>query len=368
MRVFDIYWFNIADKVKFKDTQPYLKNMLAEFGFTWSDLAFSAQNASDDSVIARIQQKFPKLEKYFRSTKYGSMLCSYTDNWFNGELFAEKSDYDDIFTLFSKVPRPFKISSGHILLNGVNWFGEEPAAPVSDCTCEEKDLIYITDADYFSNHIAQHRNYDDGLKYNRVSVCIETTAVPEPRDSSTVIEKLIPYLGKPYWSRTHCVFSKEESLRNKELSGKHSEYIKNLIKNTLPNPEKYPYTMNDTAPIPHLADIPTMKKAFAGTGFMQKKGNPGWLGEYDCRDSHGYLYKAFVQKLSDGCSFRVWLEISGCNFNTGYLDAPDYCMKEEGESFPIIREFALLCAKIRDEYGDKLAADFGDTPKWYYKS
>ena len=69
MRVFDIYWFNIADKVKFKDTQPYLKNMLAEYGFTWSDLAFSAQNASDDSVIARIQQKFPKLEKYFRSTK-----------------------------------------------------------------------------------------------------------------------------------------------------------------------------------------------------------------------------------------------------------------------------------------------------------
>ena len=229
MRVFDIYWFNIADKVKFKDTQPYLKNMLAEFGFTWSDLAFSAQNASDDSVIARIQQKFPKLEKYFRSTKYGSTLCSYTDNRFNGELFAEKSDYDDIFTLFSKVPRPFNISSGHILLNGVNWFGEEPAAPVSDCTCEEKGLIYITDADYFSNHIAQHRNYDDGLKYNRVSVCIETTAVPEPRDSSTVIEKLIPYLGKPYWSRTHCVFSKEESLRNKELSGKHSEYIKNLI-------------------------------------------------------------------------------------------------------------------------------------------
>ena len=36
MRVFDIYWFNIADKVKFKDTQPYLKNMLPEYGFTWS--------------------------------------------------------------------------------------------------------------------------------------------------------------------------------------------------------------------------------------------------------------------------------------------------------------------------------------------
>ena len=42
-------------------------------------------------------------------------------------------------------------------------------------------------------------------------------------------------------------------------------------------------------------------------------------------------------------------------------------MEKEGESQPILREFALLCAKIRDEYGDKLAEDFGDTPDWYYK-
>lgn len=111
MRVFDTYRFNIADKVKFKDTQPYLKKMLEELGFSWSDLAFSVKTVSSDPVIAKTLEKLPKLKKYCHSTKDGPTVCSYTENWFNGELFADKSDYDDIFTLFSKIPRPFKRQS-----------------------------------------------------------------------------------------------------------------------------------------------------------------------------------------------------------------------------------------------------------------
>lgn len=367
MRVFDIYWFNIADKVKFKDTQPYLKNMFAELGMRWSDLAFSVNCVSGDTVISKVLEKFPKLQKYCRPVEYGSMLCSYTKNWSSGELFADKEDYDGIFTLLSKIPRPFNIPFGHILLNGVNWFGEEPVVPAADPDWEGADFSMLSNVHYYSNYIAQHRSYNDGLKYNSISVCIETTCAPEPHDSSAVIEKLIPYLGKPVGASTKCVFSKEESGRYHELSEKHSESIQSFMKSTLPDTKKYPFTPNYTAPIPHLADIPTMKKAFAGTDFTHKKGNPGWLGEYDCLNSHGHLYRAYIQKLSDGCSFRVWLEISGYNFKTRRLAELDYCMKEEGESMQILREFALLCAKIRDEYGDMLAADFGDTPEWYYR-
>lgn len=367
MRVFDTYRFNIADKVKFKDTQPYLKNMLEELGLSWSDLAFSSTATSSDPVIAKTVEKFPNLKKYYHSTESDPTVCSYTENWFNGELFADKTDYDDIFTLFSKIPRPFNIPFGHILLNGVNWFGEKSAAPVPDWAWEEADLSKLSYVHYFSDFIAQHRSFDDGLKYNNISVCIETTADPEPRDSTAVIEKLIPYLGKPVRSRTDCVFSKEDFSRYRELSIKHSEYLRNLLTSTLPNPKDYPYPSEHIPPIPHLADLLTMKKAFAGTGFTHKKGNPGWLGEYDCRDSHGYLYQAYIQKLSDGYTFRVWLEISGHNFEIRTPIELDYHMKEEGESLPILREFALLCAKIRDEYGDKLAEDFGDTPEWYYK-
>ena len=62
------------------------------------------------------------------------------------------------------------------------------------------------------------------------------------------------------------------------------------------------------------------------------------------------------------------MDISGCNFDINTLAEQDYEMEKEGESQPILREFALLCAKIRDEYGDKLAEDFGDTPPGHISS
>lgn len=370
MRVFDIYWFNIADKVKFKDTQPYLKNMLAELGLSWSDLDFAASIVDDDPMTEKILKNFPRLKKYYHPVEIGEIsatICSYTENWFSGELFCDKSDYDDVFTLFSKIPRPLNISDGHILLNGVNWFGEESLPPIP-YNLEGRNVSRLTYyVCYYSNYIVQYRGFDDGLKRNEVSVCIETTAASEPRDSSAILEKLIPYLGKPVETNRTCVFSKEECQKYDDLPYKqHSKYLKGFMENILPIPKKRPYIARSLPPIPHLADITTMKKAFAGTGFTHKKGNPGYMGEYDCRDSHGYLYQAYVQKLSDWRTFRIWLEISGYNFT---LSAPglDYSMEEEGESLPILRAFALLCAKIRDEYGDKLAADFGDTPEWYYK-
>lgn len=370
MRVFNLYQFNIADKVKFKDTQPYLKNMLAELGFSWSDLAFSVTCGRSDTVISKVLEKFPTLKKYYHfqptNRDDNPTICSYTERWCDGELFADKSDYDDIFTLFSKIPRPFNIPFGHILLNGVNWFGEESAAPIADYLWEDAELSRLSNVHYYSNYIAQHRDFEDGLKYNIISVCIETTAEPKPRNSTAIIEKLIPYLGSPTKSRTECVFSKEEFLKYEELSRSHSKYLKSLAKDALPDPKDYSFATH-REPIPHLADGPTLKKAFVGTGFTHKKGNPNWLSEYDSLDSHGHLYKAYIQKITGGYQFRIWLEVSGHNFQFWAIGELDYSMKAEGESLPILREFALLCAKIRDEYGDKLAEDFGDTLDWYNK-
>lgn len=67
MRVFNIYRFNIADKVKFKDAQSYIQNMLSELGLGWSDLAFAASTVSGDRTISNVLEKLPKLKKYFKS-------------------------------------------------------------------------------------------------------------------------------------------------------------------------------------------------------------------------------------------------------------------------------------------------------------
>lgn len=331
MRVFNIYMFNIADKVKFKDAQSYIQNMLSELGLGWSDLAFAASTVSGDRTISNVLEKLPELKKYFKSTENGPIICSYTENWLSGEIFADKSDYDDIFAVFSKIPRPFNIPFGHVLLSGVNWLGEEISAPAPDLLWENADISKLTNVHFFSNYIAQERCYDDGLKRVMISVCIEVTADPEPRDSSIVIQKLIPYLGNPVEAETKCVFSREENNRFTELKTNHFKYLDGVMKKMLPVPKRYTYN-SDKKPIPHLADIPVMKKAFAGTGFTHQKGNPGWLGEYDCRDSHGYTYRAYIQKISDGYRFRVWLDISGCNFDINTLAEQDYEIEMEGES------------------------------------
>lgn len=366
MRIFEEYTFNITDKVKRKDVLTYIQNMIAELGLSWSDLAFRAACTPSSSAITNILEKFPELKKYFHNSQfeYGMGICSHTENWCSGELFADKSDYDNIFTVFSKIPRPFNVS-GRILLSGVNWFGEKSAPPAIDYRYEEPPEFFTSkSAQYCSNYIEYAYHYGKDII---IHACIEVTDEPVPHESSIVIEKLIPYLGEPVNLRTVCIFSREENKRLKELKKKHSEYLNSLIKETMPVPKYYPFTGKYKAPIPHIADIPVMKKAFAGTGFTHKKGNPGWLGEYDFRDSHGFTYQAHIQKGSDGYSFTVSLHIFGCNFRFHALGDLTYEMEKEGESQPILREFALLCAKIRDEYGDKLAEDFGDTPDWYYK-
>ena len=69
MRVFNIYRFNIADKVKFKDAQSYIQNMLSELGLGWSDLAFAASTVSGDRTISNVLEKLPKLKKNFKSVE-----------------------------------------------------------------------------------------------------------------------------------------------------------------------------------------------------------------------------------------------------------------------------------------------------------
>lgn len=62
MRVFNIYMFNIADKVKFKDAQSYIQNMLSELGLGWSDLAFAASTVSGDRTISNVLEKLRNLK------------------------------------------------------------------------------------------------------------------------------------------------------------------------------------------------------------------------------------------------------------------------------------------------------------------
>ena len=374
MRVFDCYGFNIIDKVAFKETRPYLDKMLSELGYGYKNLMFSLEGSIyRTALVDKVLAKYPALQKYFfYDNTFGvkePYISSITENWREGKIYADREDWNDISEVFSKIPRPFNFAPAKLFLSGINWYPDSDDSLALDYSRSQGR--YPTPDAFIFNCIQQWREYDDGRKWNTVGVNIEVTAEPEPRDSKGIIERLIPYLGEPTSSTRVCIFPQEELLRLQSLEKSHRERLDRIAKDELPSPLPWERTIDDSgvwiidAPIRHIADKPTLNAAFAGTGFERHTENtPSWLKLYACTDSHGFLYKAYVQKLSSGTEFRFDLDVSGYNFEVG-LFSKDYHVTREGESLEILRQFAQLCVKIRDEYSAELAKDFGDTPAWY---
>lgn len=388
MRVFDRYRFNIADKVSFKNTKPYLENMLAELGCSYKRLAFELNCAGSNiyPLLCSIMEKYPSLKKYYRFEDYSERyrapyyyIGSFTEKWYEGELYADKEDWDDIAAVFSKIPRPYNLPFGGMVLSGINWYDNSDDTDMIDYyrmkTHSRYPLAKYTP--FRGNSIVHIRNFDDGRKRNIVFVHVEATANPEPRDTKDILEKLVPYLGEPFYSYRECLFDMDDTKRLDDLQKIHSKRMAEMMRSSLPVPrddwwreaQKHPHISVSDPPIPHVADKFTLNKAFAKTGFERQKGEPNWLHRYSCIDAHGFLYDAYTQKLTNCNMFRVWVEIYGYNFKVGYntTQMKDYYVSEEGESLDILREFAEFCVKLRDEYSAELARDFGDTPSWYWQ-
>ena len=366
VRVFDSYGFNIIDKVRFGLTKPYLERMLAELGLSYSQLGFSAHAVYFDKVFDRVLEKYPALKKYYYTADSGlRFLSSFSEDWRNGDVYADKEDWDDFSAVFSKVPRPFNIPFGNMIFGGIRWYGDSDDS-IAVYHRAGRDRTDTSNPLFYSNRIEHIRSYDDGRKVNAVYVCIEATAQPEPRNTSDIIERLKPYLGEPLRFSRISVFPKEEIERVKPLMMQREKQLIHSMDKALPIPKQRTDIQHYHPPVPHITDVPTVQRAFADTGFERIKGTPNWYKLYRSTDSHGFRYDAYVQRLTDGYELRVWLEISGANFriNSGYKYT--YYVSKEGESLEILRPFALFCAEMRDSLGEELTKDFGDTPLWHW--
>lgn len=371
MRVFDTYYFNIIDKVSYKETKPYLENMLKEQGFSYKNIAFMLYSAPKE-IKEKVFSKLPNLKKYdFTDDVNGNEsngITSIRENWVRGEIHAEKEDWQDISTVFSKIPRPFSFSFGKLILDGINWFDDsDESVAVTNWNYEKFSFPTVHTPPFISNRILQYRFYDDGKKRNFISVTIEATSKNGILDSTQIIKKLEAYLGENEGFGRVCTFEREEYYKNKELEKKHSEKIKELGNSFLPESyykERLSRNMNSNIKIPHVADKTTLNKIFKGTRFERVKIQPNWLHLYSFIDDNGYKYNVYVQKISTGNEFRCSIEISGYNFHVEY-EHMDYIVEEEGESFEILKVFAQFCDKMIDEYSEELKRDFGETPNWY---
>ncbi len=363
MRIFDTFWFNIADRVTFTGAAAYLGRMLAETGLSAPKTAFSVYAVTPD-VQQRAAEKFPALAKYAQAgdTSYG--LCSAADRQ-RGAVFADPADRADILALFSKIPRTVNFPFCTLVLGGIPWFADsrDDAVPGTASPRTDFDML-LAPSLVKCNAVTLHRSWDDGKKRVTVSVCIEATAPGEtaPHDTAPLIGRLTPYLGAPYHSQRECLFSEAEAAALKAHTETHRPALLAISDSDLPDPVRLPHTPGSE----QFAKTAVLDQVFRGTGFAKQKGNPTWLSCYACTDAHGFLYEAYVQRLSTG-GFRLWLTVSGCNFTLSPQQGAglDYRVNDAETARGILAAFARHCVRIRDSYAPKLAADFGDTPAWY---
>lgn len=370
MRIFDTYLYNIADKVSFGQTTPYLEQMLEELGYSYSRLGFSLHTVNHSEVFDKILQQFPTLEKYYYTEDFDGSddpyLSSFSENWRSGAIHAEREDEDDIIALFSKIPRQYEIPFGTLILDGIDWFSDSDPSLAVQFRSKQGKHPTMTDPPFKSNRIMHLRDFDDGQRYNTIKVCVEATDDPVPRSTAEIVHKLRAYLGDPKWSGRCCVFPQEEQARFMQLSMEHTQRLCALADASLPKPVEHTSVSALAGQFfVHLMDKRMIRRAFAGTCFEVQKGSTNLENVLSCVDSHGFLHKVTVYRNPAFNEFQMELQISGCNFTISCTK--NYGVAQESEAQNLLRAFSVFCTDMVNSYSDELAVAFGDTPEWYRK-
>ena len=390
IRVFDKYVYNIADKVKFKDTIKYLENMMQDCDLQYQDISFHFDGYE---ALDKVLEKYPELSKYyfdfFRTER--KILTSITPKWADGKIYAEPEDWSAIFSIIAKVPRGYHLFPA-ITFDKIDWYGEgvrEAALNVNSTTKGHAMMCGTHTA--INSQITLEREYDYGNKYNMVSVVVEATTEDEPRDTSDIIKKLEPYLGQPAIIQNGiCRFSIEENTLLKEHERTCSKTLQRMIEDVYPEEERsdsaiyvdkltyicdvYPEekTSNSTVYvsfIPNLANKKKIDKAFKETDFVlgDRDGLLPGMNHVICVDKHNYQFEiTFNRTQSSPNYFYFYIDVKGYNFYIKSEQNTIYASSEE-EAMEKLYGLADFCMKLKDEFGAILEKNFGCTPEWYMR-
>ena len=376
MRVFDTYIFNIAPEIKIKDTKAHLDKMLGDLGLTYKKVGFSI--GSYLTKIPVVVERNPKLKKYQYPAKQGlerpdwDWLSSLSPEWDKGNIYADREDWDDIFEIFSKIPRGLNVT-GSVLFDQIDWFGDGVRE-----TCIHphyyRDFFLgkpqtIEGFRMFNDLIIMRRNYDDGNKFNRVEVIIEATTDGEPRDTSVIIDRLRPYLGEPEEYMRDCIESPEKS---KELQKKKDDCLMKLetmLSEYVGSSYEEKFNSFETEYIKLLTEKKKLTAAFKDTGFelISNKGLLPGMNSLESFDDHMYKYTLLIDRTqSTPKGFYFYVNAQGYNFDIHSTQTYVH-VESADEVTEKLADLAKFCVSIRERMGDILFENFGDTPAWYWK-
>ena len=371
MRVFDFYQFNIAKRVKKKQTIPYLSKMLSDLGLSYGNLSFSLCTLIS-KTISDITDDYPSLfkYKYYYDQTRRPILTSMTPRWNSGEIYVEQEDRETVLEFFSKIPRVYDLN-GKLVFQQINWYGESnEQTAVLDRYADVGKAVACGDKGIVSNSIIIERNIDDGYRLNTIWACIESTTDGTPKDTSDIVSKLKPYLGEPNTYRREWYFSSEQSCQYKAYEKQVLDILNKEIAKYAQLHRSLNRNQNMERSISALVEKKLISEVFDRTDFhfvSKEKGDLPGSYRLSCFDKHNYKFTVLIERSPENptCIPFSYI-ISGCNFrirsNSEFIYAATKTQAKEQ-----LEDLAEFACYLQEKYNDYIAERFGDTPIWCYK-
>lgn len=394
MRVFQQYYFDLKDRVLFKDTLPFVEAWLAEQGISYDGMMLAAHftNIEEDRDTPRLLAKFPGLKKYHSEkvtvhklspqTIY-SDFTSVPENWPEDmNIHVQKEDENVVRQIAAKIPRPFNPSATCIALDNVRWFPEIDACPAyilgRGTPCGYSLFPHL------SNSIALGKSSSSGKKHNVIAVSIERTHTLEQLlDDTAILERMTAaFETTPHYQALRIVFSEDERRQTQTTDEELKPILEALWAELKPEeavprdvPPEYQCTRRQNEGKPDVMVMVYMQgepispkkailKAVKGMEF-QYKYEPG--GYYECWKINQYNHKLKVwfaikpttRQLNFGAG------ISGYNFHVSIPMAHQVDVMKQSVADETAQMAVAAALQAEARLSDTLLRLYGKTPDWY---
>lgn len=402
MRVFQEYWFDLRERVLFKDTLDYTEAWLAREGITYRQMAFMMEFGGEKQPEDRLLAAFPGLARYHHGTSrneytlpydttpyvtYDYEVSSVPKDWPGiPDIHVPPEEWPLVRALIKKIPRPFNPSLVCFALDHVQWFPEINTEPALDGEPEElkdrrPDGLGLRPR--YSNHISLYKEFDTGRKHNPVSVTIERTHSRDSLlDDAPIRERLTAAFGKPTSSCMHVIFNREEHRARQAADAALAPILEALYADLRPEqatPAHVPPAYLHHQQPGEDGQMIDFVRAAEGEPVSPKKAVCAAIkgtdlryryeagGVYVCEKINAYNHRLAVYFTVAPMSRHMnrWIHITGYNFQVALPQPPGVDIMRQSTVDETVQLTLALALQAEELLRETLERLYGATPGWY---
>lgn len=370
MRVYEVIWYNLK-QIKFKENKEFFESLLRDFGLSYTGVAFTFTCGPSR---AKVDKAFPELRTYkqyndfYHEDIYSSVFVDENDN---ASLYIDEAHCASFSALLQKIPNPINFAFMGVMLDNVNWYGDEAQNAVFS---KPKRSIMGDDCfhSYYSNSIRYVKEFDYGNKLNLVKIYIDRTGDADAlRPYPERFEEFLSKLGKPESKELVCVFDEEERLRLEDqyqrIRGRSREKEASYTERYQCFPKEtgiLDWAIANSTPIKGFSPKTVLSGCAKGTGYRYAGFQYGSYRFHKINANHHLFRVEFdTGAFSSHMFASVWA--IGYNFEHDLCRITEITVNNENDLLAYAKMVFETAAQVEKDWTDELFAAYGKTPDWF---